>query len=114
MLTACALFRRVAVVGSSMDPTVADGDRLLVLRLPRRARIRPGWVVAVADPRNDPPTGPLLVKRVHRAAPGLVEVRGDNPVASTDSRQFGPVPRALVAGRVLYRYHPPAGAGAVR
>jgi hypothetical protein len=43
---------------------------------------------------------------VKASAAGLT-VRGDNPSASTDSRDFGPVPAASVRGRVVYRYAPP-------
>jgi type IV secretory pathway protease TraF len=39
-------------------------------------------------------------------ANGDLVVRGDNPNVSRDSREFGPVPRRLVVGRVVYRYLP--------
>lgn len=32
---------------------------------------------------------------------------GDNRTRSTDSRHFGPVPAALIAGRAWFRYWPP-------
>ncbi len=88
------------VVGDSMLPGFHAGDRLL---LGPPLWIRPGQVVAVTDPR-DP--GRLMVKRVHAMSRSLVDVRGDNGSASTDSRQFGSVPRSSVAGRVIYRYAP--------
>ena len=93
--------RRFEVFGDSMLPAFEPGDRLLAVRT---ARIRPGDVVAVEDPRA---RGRLLVKRVHSVSGALLEVRGDNDSASTDSRTFGPVPRAAVVGRVVYRYAPP-------
>jgi len=104
--------RRVEVVGGSMAPTFLPGDRLLVLApLPGRpVRAAPGDVVAVADPRD---RSRILVKRVvavDRAA-GTVEVRGDDPSASTDSRHFGPVPRRALIGRVVHRYGPPGRSG---
>ena len=99
--------RRVAVEGDSMLPTVRPGDRLLVSPwMPAR----PGHLVAVRDPRTP---ARLLVKRVDRYAAGGLWVLGDNPPASTDSRQFGPVPRAALVGRVFYRYHPALRAGPV-
>jgi hypothetical protein len=52
-----------------------------------------------------------LVKRVAALTPGGVDVRGDHPAASTDSRTFGPVPPALMVGPVLYRYWPRERAG---
>jgi len=64
--------------------------------------------VAVSDPRRP---ARLMVKRVAAVDVGVVTVAGDDPSASTDSRQFGPVPRALVRGRVVYRYAPPDRVG---
>ena len=52
-----------------------------------------------------------MVKRVRSVEGGAVDVRGDNPGASTDSRHFGPVPRANLAGRVVYRYRPREDSG---
>lgn len=42
---------------------------------------------------------------------GHVWVEGDNKKASYDSRQFGPVPLALVEGRALFRVWPLSIAG---
>ena len=89
----------VRVAGGSMRPALEAGDRLLVVR---RRRYRPGDIVAVRDPRQ--PTR-VVVKRV--------AVDGGDPDASTDSRTFGPVPRAAVLGRAVYRYAPADRAGRV-
>ncbi len=99
------LGRRTVVAGDSMQPAFAAGDRLWI---GPAVRLRPGQVVAVADPRLP---ARLLVKRVHRIDGDQVDVRGDNQAASTDSRHFGPVPRSSLAGRVFYRYAPPHRAG---
>jgi nickel-type superoxide dismutase maturation protease len=97
--------RRVVVVGRSMLPAFEPGDRLLVIPV---GPVRAGHVVAVRDPRI---RSRLLIKRVRARFGPQVDVRGDNPAESTDSRHFGLVPRSAVAGRVLYRYSPPARAG---
>ena len=96
---------RVEVVGASMLPTLEPGDRLVYLRT--RA-VGPGRLAVVRDPRQ---RDRLLVKRVVRRAAGGVEVAGDNPAASTDSRHFGLVADGLLVGRVLYRYAPLERAG---
>jgi nickel-type superoxide dismutase maturation protease len=88
-----------------MMPTLAPGDRLLVVRL---GRPRPGDLVALRDP--DEPAR-LLVKRIKARGPAGVEVRGDNEAASRDSRVFGPVAPSRLLGRAVYRYFPPAQAG---
>ncbi|WP_462417192.1 S24/S26 family peptidase [Kytococcus sp. Marseille-QA3725] len=92
------------VSGRSMEPTVHDGDRLLVVHgLP----VRRGRLVVAQLP--DGPTGPrpLGVKRVsHRQVVGS-EVRwwvtSDNPRAGTDSRVFGALPPDAVVAVVVCR-----------
>ena len=102
--------RRVVVAGASLEPALAAGDRLLVVR---GRRYRPGEVVALADPRQPERT---LVKRVAAVVEGgrAYVVHGDRPAASTDSRTFGPVGRRAVQGRAVYRYAPAARAGWLR
>lgn len=96
-----------------MVPVLDPGDRLLVLRLPTWWPLRPGMVVALSDPRAFPGGRPI-VKRVHAVGGGRVELRGDNPAASTDSRHFGTVQRAVIEGMVVYRYAPGGRTGRVR
>ncbi len=103
LTAAAALARalvRLQVHGTSMRPTFQPGDRLVALRLPVAWPLRPGDLVVVSHPDE----GRLMVKRVSAVGPQGVEVLGDNPSASTDIRVWGPLPRALVRGRVLYRY----------
>jgi nickel-type superoxide dismutase maturation protease len=94
-----------------MEPTLRDGDWLLVRRLLRPPR--PGEIVVAADPREPER---LLVKRVRSVAADGVTVQGDHadPAESTDSRQFGPIPRSAVVGRPVLRYAPLGRIGLVR
>ncbi|MGH9108280.1 MAG: nickel-type superoxide dismutase maturation protease [Acidimicrobiales bacterium] len=108
LVAAPALLRRVVVSGRSMEPALGPGDRLVVVRVPAWWPIADGSMVAVHDPRRP---GRLLVKRVASSGPAGVVLRGDNPVASTDSRTFGPVPRRSIAGVACYRYAPSGRAG---
>jgi nickel-type superoxide dismutase maturation protease len=98
------LARRLVVEGSSMAPTYTPGERLTALRPWRRVKV--GDVVVVRDPRDG---GRWLLKRCVARRGRALEVRGDNPSASTDSRDFGPVDVAEVAYLVLA---PRAGAAA--
>jgi signal peptidase I len=102
----------VAVVGASMEPTLHEGDWLLVD--PEAYRSRPprvGELVLVADPRLPERQ---LVKRVIEFMPDdRLRVAGDSPGASTDSRTFGPVDPLAVSGRPWFRYWPPRRIGRV-
>jgi|SRR5882672_2315659 len=108
------------VAGPSMEPTLREGDRVLVDLLTLRRRLpRPGDIVVVSGPADED-----LVKRVARepypgndpypiavvAADSPLEptfvVLGDNPAESRDSRRFGRLPRHRFRGRVVWRYWP--------
>ena len=84
-----------------MRPAIEPGDRLLAARWPR---LRRGDVVVARDPEQQ---SMFLIKRIARIEPdGDLVLHADNPNVSRDSRQFGPVPRRLIVGRVIYRYLP--------
>ncbi|HVR88968.1 MAG TPA: nickel-type superoxide dismutase maturation protease [Candidatus Limnocylindria bacterium] len=102
-------FFRVAVAGRSMEPTLREGDWLLVRRLARPARV--GELVVAVDPREP---ARLLVKRVAAIEHGQLSVAGDRCDASTDSRSFGPIHDSSVLGRPVLRYAPLARFGPVR
>jgi nickel-type superoxide dismutase maturation protease len=95
---------RVAVKGHSMEPTLTDGDWLLVDPLAYSARFpRPGELVVVADPRND---ARLLVKRVASAsADGVISLTGDHPAHAVEE-SLGDVDADAVIGRPWLRYWP--------
>lgn len=101
----------VEVRGDSMAPTLLPGDRLLVESRSYQHRApRPGEVVLAADPRE---TERELIKRVAAVDEEsyAVDLRGDAPDASTDSREFGAVPLASIRWRAAFRYWPPERAG---
>jgi nickel-type superoxide dismutase maturation protease len=95
--------QRFIVADTSMRPALEPGDRVLVLVL-CRTRVRPGDLVVFCRPDQ---RLTVAIKRVTDvAADGALTLLGDNPNASTDSRDFGPVPRHLVIGKAIYRYLP--------
>ncbi len=135
---AVVLLRRsitvVTVVGHSMSPTYADGDRVVIRRIPA-ARVRPGQVVVIGKPHSGNRAAAsavcprragsdLMIKRViavpgdprphvcpPQAAetivpPGQFVVLGDNPVVSHDSRQLGYFSADHLLGIVLRRLTP--------
>ncbi len=87
-----------------MLPAYADGDEVLVdPRAYRRSGPKPGDVVLASHPTI---ADTLIVKRVERVeADGRLFVVGDNPdpLATTDSRQFGAIRPQRVQGRVVGR-----------
>jgi nickel-type superoxide dismutase maturation protease len=104
---------RVAIEGPSMEPTLRAGDWLLV---DPDAYVRrspaPGDLVLAPDPRED---DRLLIKRVDSLdADGWLRLAGDDPDHSTDSRVFGAVDPARVAGSPWFRYWPARRIGPVR
>jgi nickel-type superoxide dismutase maturation protease len=92
---------RFVVSDTSMRPALEPGDRLVIGRW---LRPRKGDIVVAQDPEQP---SIILVKRVASLTRngGLV-LHADNPNVSRDSRHFGPVPRRLIVGRVIYRYLP--------
>lgn len=90
----------VAVVrGSSMTPTLREGDRLLV---GHAARVRPGDLVVVQLPEGRP----LAVKRAWRREGAGWWVERDNPAEGVDSWLVGAIPDGDVRGVVLARAWP--------
>jgi len=86
-----------------MEPGLRPGDWLLVWRgLPGRpVRLRAGQIVIARHPGRDM----LLVKRAVRREDGGWWLESDNQVpGAVDSRALGPMPPALIQGRVLLRY----------
>jgi signal peptidase I len=96
-----------------MEPTLRAGDWLLVdPDAYARRSPAPGDLVLAPDPRED---DRLLIKRVDSLdADGWLRLAGDDPDHSTDSRVFGAVDPARVAGSPWFRYWPARRIGPVR
>lgn|SRR5690554_4893402 len=128
LLWARRRYTLITVEGSSMSPTLRDGDRVLVRRC-SGDRVARGQVVIVdgrrlrwpndgAGDNGDLPAGDaVLIKRVAAVAGdrfpagvpapvpvvprGRVVLLGDNPAVSHDSRRYGSVDTAAIIGAVV-------------
>lgn len=95
--------RRVGLArvrGRSMEPTLREGDRLLVLYA---GKPRVGCLALVRLPPGPDGPRPLAVKRLRRREPDGWWVEGDNLGAGVDSWTVGTLPDADVVARVLLR-----------
>ena len=90
----------VDVAGPSMEPTLWPGDRLITVPAhPRLLSV--GQVVVLTDPDD---ASHQIIKRITAIDGAGVEVRGDDPMRSTDSRRWGPVPVARIRRIALTRW----------
>jgi phage repressor protein C with HTH and peptisase S24 domain len=91
-------FGMAVVRGRSMEPTLFDGDRLLVrYGVPPRV----GGLAVVRLPDR-----PVAVKRITRRTPEGWWVERDNPDEGVDSWLVGAIPDDDVVARVLLRVWP--------
>ncbi|XP_028813034.1 mitochondrial inner membrane protease subunit 1 [Denticeps clupeoides] len=114
----------VACSGPSMEPTITNHDVVFSERMSRHLfRIDKGDIVIVKSP-SDPKinickrviglegdkictSSPTDFFKTHTYVPkGHVWLEGDNLQNSADSRSYGPVPYALIQGRVCIKLWP--------
>jgi nickel-type superoxide dismutase maturation protease len=96
---------RIAVRGHSMEPTLLDGDWLLVDpdAFARRAP-RVGQLVVARDPRE---AARVVVKRVAAVdSAGSLTLAGDHPAHADDGESIGALPASALLGRPWFRYWP--------
>ena len=87
-----------------MAPRLRDGALVIAEPLDGAAVLRPGDVVVARRP--DRPQLEII-KRIHSIDnAGTIFLMGDNPKASTDSREFGRLTREHILARVRWRYWP--------
>ena len=118
-------------LGPSMLPTFnKKGDIVLLEHFSKfRRKIERGDVVVSKSPTNPrhtvckrvlgmggdiisvPTTGAMGGRKVVEVPPGHLWLQGDNTGNSTDSRDYGPVPYAMLRGRVFCKVWPPREAG---
>mmetsp|Transcript_13401 Transcript_13401/g.23994 ORF Transcript_13401/g.23994 Transcript_13401/m.23994 type:complete len:158 (+) Transcript_13401:128-601(+) len=128
------IFEVTMCVGPSMLPTFSTaGDIVLVENLtPRFGTVKKGDIVISQSPTNPKQSvckrikgmgGDTITmakrygfdkKKKVTVPKGMVWLEGDNPENSTDSRTYGPVPQAMIRGKVFFKVWPLTEAGVVR
>lgn len=97
------MFRLLKVRGQSLTPEFQSEDYVLILR-----SSFPGFSIKTGDVIvfEQPPYG-RLIKQVSQVLDSgqSLEVRGTQ-ISSTDSRNFGPVPKDHVLGKVIWHIKP--------
>jgi nickel-type superoxide dismutase maturation protease len=101
----------MVVEGESMLPTLVPGDFLVATKA---TTLRRGALVVLTVPDH---LDYDMVKRLvavpgdeaggRTLGSGECWVLGDHPEGSTDSRQFGAIPKDVISGVVRFRYWPP-------
>ncbi|MBE7386237.1 MAG: nickel-type superoxide dismutase maturation protease [Leptolyngbya sp. SIO1E4] len=96
-------YRRFRVTGHSMTPLLRPGNEVLIDPTAYTHTLpTPGDIVVAAHPQQP---ALRIIKRVEFVEPdGRCYLKGANPDASSDSRQFGLVPQAQVMGKVICRF----------
>jgi len=99
-------FLPIRIIGRSMEPALYEGDWVLTRYnsqgLSERAIKKSMGKVVLVRRSVEPEL--LTVKRLKRVLDTGYWVEGDNPDASTDSRQYLTITREEIVGRVLFRY----------
>jgi len=93
------MFRPIKVTDSSLSPEYREGDYVVITTIPFfLRRIRAGDVIVFRHPSYG-----IMIKRVERVlgAGDQFFVVGEHPY-SVDSRQFGPVSKEALLGKVIW------------
>lgn len=93
---------RYSVSGKSMEPTLSDGEEVLVNT----------WRYHISNPHTHdivllrhPKTKRVLIKRIVQVKNNQYFVKGDNARYSSDSREFGVITKKDILGKVIAIRH---------
>ena len=99
LLLFCGRRRVMQVEGYSMWPTLKPKDRVIVRPLDQHAALPAiGAIVVCLHPQQP---SRQVIKRLHAVEDTQLTILGDCPDASTDSRQWGGVPKEYLVGEVV-------------
>jgi len=90
--------QHLRVVGTSMEETLKEGDLITYKKLnPKNIDLEIGDIVVASHPKTK---NKLIIKRIHSIYQNKFDLRGDNSLKSTDSRELGLIELDLIIGKV--------------
>ena len=90
--------QHLRVVGDSMEETISEGDLITYKKInPKNLELEVGDIVVASHPKIK---SKLIIKRIYQIHQNKFDLRGDNSLSSTDSREWGLVELDLIVGKV--------------
>ena len=90
--------QHLRVVGNSMQDTISEGDLIIYKKInPKNSELEVGDIVVASHPKIK---SKLIVKRIYQIHQNKFDLRGDNSLSSTDSREWGLIELDLIVGKV--------------
>ncbi len=90
--------QHLRVVGNSMQDTISEGDLIIYKKInPKNSELGVGDIVVASHPKIKTK---LIVKRIYQIHQNKFDLRGDNSLSSTDSREWGLIELDLIVGKV--------------
>ena len=90
--------QHLRVVGDSMEETISEGDLITYKKInPKNLELEVGDIVVASHPKIK---SKLIIKRIYQIHQNKFDLRGDNSLSSTDSREWGLIELDLIVGKV--------------
>ena len=90
--------QHLRVVGNSMEGVISEGDLIIYKKLNRKnLDLKIGDIVVAFHPKIK---SKLIIKRIYKIFQNKYDLRGDNFLSSTDSREWGLIELDLIVGKV--------------
>ncbi len=90
--------QHLRVVGNSMEDKISEGDLIIYKKInPKKLDLEVGDIVVASHPKIK---SKLIIKRIYQIHQNKFDLRGDNSLSSTDSREWGLIELDLIVGKV--------------
>ena len=81
-----------------MEGVISEGDLITYKKInPKNLDLDVGDIVVASHPKIK---GKLIIKRIYKISQNKFDLRGDNFLSSTDSREWGLIELDLIVGKV--------------